>query len=46
MENVHDEGVQDMAMLGAEGVETVEDDELGIVVRLFLYKTDVARCSS
>ena len=44
MEDVHDEGVQDVAMLGAKGVETVEDDELGIVVGLLLDKTDVARC--
>ena len=45
MEDVHDEGVQDVAMLGAKGVETVEDDELGIVVRLLLDKADVARRS-
>ena len=44
LEDVHDEGVDDMTVLGAEGVETVEDDELGMVVRLLLDKTDVARC--
>ena len=33
-----------MTVLGAEGVEAVKDDELGIVVGLLLDKTDVARC--
>ena len=33
-----------MAVLGSEGVETVEHDELGIVVGLLLDEADVARC--
>ena len=46
LENVHDEGVEDMTMLGSERVEAVKNDDLRVVVRLLLDEGNVARRSS
>ena len=46
LQNIHDERVKNVAMLRAEGIEAVEDDELRVVVRLLLDEADVARRGS
>jgi hypothetical protein len=44
LENVHDEAIEDVIVLGAEGFQAVEDDELDVVVRLLDDEVDEAGC--
>ena len=46
LEDVGDEGVQDMTMLGTESIEAVENNKLCVVVRFPLNQADIARGGS
>ena len=46
LQNIHDEAIEDVIVLGTQSFQTVEDDELDVVVRLLDDEVDEAGCSS
>ena len=46
LQDIHDEAIEDVIVLGAQSFQAVEDDELDVVVGLLDDEVDEAGCSS